>query len=380
MKNIYIITLVSIGLCASEVSQLNLYDVPSGKIDYKISGSVNMMGMGSMQTSGKKRLIFKDNGKVSLEESVKVEKQNIMGQVQKTKTHTMNYRNGVVNYVVDFSQKRIDRMVNPMAMLAFGNDKKSVSHMIEENLKKMGAKKEGKGKVLGYECDIWNIMGVKQCLYKGIPLKIESNIAGMKQVEVATKINFSSVDDSAFKLPDFPIYSGSMEAMMNGIAPKQIDKSKLKQMDKQANAEAKQGANDLSQAIDAGLEGAKSAGYDPKSGDELTPSQEKAMQEAIINSMNTNGAFKEMKTEMLQGAKPRVLDALKDCYENASNLKSANRCVDEFSPKLGGEMEYFDSWDSVSKTEAIQEIDRYKKAIPCIKSAKSMQVLMGCME
>ena len=380
MKKLYIVTLVSLGLCASEVSQLNLYDVPSGKIDYKISGSMNMMGMGSMQTSGKKRLIFKDNGKVSLEESVKVEKQNIMGQVQKTKTHTMNYRNGVVNYVVDFNQKRINRMVNPMAMLAFGDNTKSVSQMIEENLKKMGAKKEGKGKVLGYKCDVWNIMGVKQCLYKGIPLKIESNIAGMKQVEVATKIDFSSVDDSAFKLPDFPVYSGSMEAMMSGIAPKQIDKSKLKQMDKQANAEAKKGANDLSQAIDAGLEGAKSAGYDPKSGDDLTPSQEKAMQEAIMNAMNKGGMLEQMKAEMLQGAKPRVLDALKDCYEDASSVKSANRCVDKFSPQFGGEMEYFDHWNSGVKAQAIKEIDDYKKAIPCIKSAKSMQVLMGCME
>jgi len=171
-----------------------------------------------------------------------------------------------------------------------------------------------------------------------------------------------------------------MEAMMSGIASKQIDKSKLKQMDKQANAEAKQGANDLSQAIDAGLEGAKSAGYDPKSGDDLTPSQESAMQEAMMNAMNKSGILEQMKAEMLKGAKPRVLDALKDCYEDASNLKSANRCVDKFSSQFGGEMEYFDSWDSGVKAQAIKEIDDYKKAIPCIKSAKSMQVLMGCME
>jgi len=99
-----------------------------------------------------------------------------------------------------------------------------------------------------------------------------------------------------------------------------------------------------------------------------------------MNAMNKGGMLEQMRAKMLQGAKPRLLDALKSCYVDASNLKSANRCVDKFSPQFGGEMEYFDSWDSGVKAQAIKEIDDYKKAIPCIKSAKSMQVLMGCME
>ena len=380
MKRLYIVALVSLGLCASEVSQLNLYDVPSGKIDYKISGSGNIMGMGTIKVVGKKRVIFKDNGKRYLEEKVEARHENVMGQKQTTKTHTMNYRNGVVIYNVNFARKRIDRVVNPMAMLAFGDTKKSVSQQIEDSLQKMGAKKVGHSTVLGYKCDIWDMMGVKQCIYKGITLKIESNIMGIKQTETATNIDFGAVDDSAFKLPNFPIYNASMEDMMNGVAPKALDKSQLQQMDEKANAEVKQGANDLNQAVEAGLQGAKDMGYDPSSGQDLTPAQERAMQEAMMNAMNKGGMLEQMKAEMLQGAKPGLLDALKSCYADASNLKSANRCVDKFSSQFGGEVEYFDSWNSTSKAQAIKEIDDYKKAIPCIKGAKSVQVLMGCMK
>jgi len=99
-----------------------------------------------------------------------------------------------------------------------------------------------------------------------------------------------------------------------------------------------------------------------------------------MNAMNKGGMLERMKAEMLQGAKPRVLDALKDCYADANNQKSANRCVDKYSSQIDGEVEYFDSWSRASKAQAIKEIDDYKKAIPCIKSAKSMQVLMGCMK
>jgi len=69
-------------------------------------------------------------------------------------------------------------------------------------LKKMGGKKIGSDKVAGYSCDVWELMGTKQCLYKGIPLKIESDVMGIKSVEIATKAEFSTVTNKDFKLPD----------------------------------------------------------------------------------------------------------------------------------------------------------------------------------
>jgi hypothetical protein len=378
MRKIYLITLIGLGLYASEVSQLNIYGISNGKIDYKISGDMDMMGMGSVKISGKKRFIFKDNGKVSLEERVEVRKQNIMGQQQNSKNHTLNYKNGIVNYVVNFARKRIDRVVNSMAILAFGDNSKDVDEMIEENLKKIGAKKLGVGRVLGYSCDIWDTLGVKQCLYKGIPLKIESNIAGMKQVEVATKIEFGSVDDNAFKLPDFPIYDSDMKAISRGIAPKKIDKSKLQEMDKKANEQMKKDVNAISHS--KSIKPPKME-FNTNANQGLSKTEEEALQNAMVAFMGGEDTLlKEAKAQMLQGAKPRVLDSLKECYRDASSLKQANRCEDRFSSYFGGEIEYFDSWSEATKRETIKEIDDYKRAIPCIKEAKSLSQLQGCMK
>ena len=384
MKKVSLVLVISLSVVFAGSSLPNLYGIKSAKVDYKISGSGNMMGMGTIKVSGKKRVIFKDYGRKFLEEKATVRAQNIMGQSDVQKEHTLTYKNGAVMYRADFKQKRIDRMVNQMASLAYAyKGDKDINKEIEKNLKALGAKKLGKDKVLGLECDVWKILTTKQCIYKGLTLKSESNVMGVKEVEVATKIEFDKVDDSSFKLPNFPIYSGSMEAMMSGVAPKKIDKSKLEELDRADNAKiAKmgEGAKEMGSIADAGLESAKKAGYDPNSKKEMTQEQQAAMQEAMMNAMNKGGVLEEMRRNMLQGANESALNGLKSCYEGANNLKDANSCVDKFSPQFGGEMERFSSWSAKDKKEAINEIVKYKKAIPCIKSAKTMQVLTGCME
>ena len=124
------------------------------------------------------------------------------------KSHKLDYLDGAMIYSVDLEQKRITRMKNPalMMMNAFGGES-SAMEMGEMMLKKMGGKKTGTDKVLGYTCDVWEAMGTKQCIYKGIPLKVESNVMGIKNSEVATKADFDiSLSEDEFKLPDFPVY------------------------------------------------------------------------------------------------------------------------------------------------------------------------------
>jgi len=40
----------------------------------------------------------------------------------------------------------------------------------KEMMKSMGGKKIGTDKVLVYTCEVWDMMGVNQCIYKGRPL------------------------------------------------------------------------------------------------------------------------------------------------------------------------------------------------------------------
>jgi len=69
--------------------------------------------------------------------------------------------------------------------------------------------------VLGHSCEVWDVMGAKQWLYKGgVMLKMEVTVLGIKTITEATSAKFDvSVPDANFKLPDFPIQK--MEGFMN---------------------------------------------------------------------------------------------------------------------------------------------------------------------
>ena len=69
---------------------MKLYDVKSGKIEYKITGSGEIMGQ-KMQTIGKKRVIFDDNGVKNLSEENKIDKQTIMVLTEKETKDLANF-------------------------------------------------------------------------------------------------------------------------------------------------------------------------------------------------------------------------------------------------------------------------------------------------
>jgi hypothetical protein len=80
-------------------------------------------------------------------------------------------------------------------------------------MKEMGGKKIGEEKVLGYNCEVWELMQSKIWLHKGILLKQEANIMGTKHTTVATSVKFNvSISDKEFKLPDYP--RKTMDQMM----------------------------------------------------------------------------------------------------------------------------------------------------------------------
>lgn len=198
------------------------YGIKSAKIEYKISGSGDMMGA-KMKTSGKKIVRFSEYGYRELSEENQIQKIIMMGHKQVVKNHQLTYMIGGVVYSVDFRKKQIIYIENPAEMAAAMSGK-GVKQTSEEMLKQMGGEKAGTDKILGNTCDIWKIQGVTQCIYKGVPLKIEANVKGINRVEIATKVEFDiSLSPDDFKLPDFPIYD------MQG---NKLDKSKLESMDK----------------------------------------------------------------------------------------------------------------------------------------------------
>jgi len=377
--------LLGTGLVAAQTNQMKLYEVKSGKVTYELKGSGNIMGMTQISSVGKKRIIFSDYGVKKLEEEVKIENQTVMGKKKTNKTHTLVYMNGAVLYAVDFERKIINRMKNhgmsmANALLGGGNIKETGEAMMI----KMGGKKTGTEKILGYTCDIWDLMGVKQCIYKGVPLKIESNIMGMKSTEVATKAEFDiflSNDD--FKLPAYPIYG--MNTSDYQSVPKELDKSKLDAMDAKDNAQAKAESKKAAEGmkiLGAGLEALAKTGIDMDK--ELTPEQEEIMKKAMMKAMakSMGGEDKmlaKMKEDILKEEKIEEMKFAQECFGDANTLKEANSCVDKGNKMFDDDEKPMHSWTAQDKKEMLDDIKEFEKIVPCVKKAQTIDAFSQCM-
>ncbi len=194
---------------ASKENNLKRYSIKSGIVKYQITTSGKLMG-GTVSGSGTKELYFKDWGAKELtkEDSKQITKINIFGQ-KKTdvaETHTIDKLDNGKSYSVDTKNKIIyvkqDPAMNMIKMFNNGDAEEVGKQMLES----MGGKKIGTGKVLGYTCDIWEIPGGKQWIYKGLPLKIDMTMMGIHRVEEATEAKFDiDVPEKYFQLPDYPV-------------------------------------------------------------------------------------------------------------------------------------------------------------------------------
>ena len=367
---ISILVLTTSNLALAE-GQVKRYFVESAKIDYEIKSAGNAMGMMKTKTIGKKRLIFNQYGANEITEENKIEKRTQGGKTTTIKSHQLKYMKGSMLYSVDFEKKRIIRMKNTamaMAGLMGGKDMASTG---EAMMKKMGGKKIGSDKVAGHSCDIWEVMGVKQCMYKGIPLRVETDMMGIKSVEIATKAEFDvKLGKDDFKLPDFLVYDMN-EDMIS--APTKLDKSQLDTMDKKAEKQAGKGADEVQKMLKMMAEAAIKVGIDK--GKAPSEDQQKSMQQAMQGMM-----FPVIKRKTL--AQAEMMEFAKGCFDAADTLKEVNKCAKKAAEKFpdGNDGEIgFDSWNAEVKKETMSEINQFLQAAPCIKKADNMQQLEKCM-
>ncbi len=208
------------------------YDVRSGIVEYAISGSGSIMGIANT-IKGHSKTLFDDYGNIELQEEWSTS--TTMGHT--TKSHRLTKFVGGSVYSVDFARKKIVKM-DPAAL----QGKKDLQQVGKGMLRKMDGKVIGRGKVLGYDCEIWSYNMGKIWLYKGVPLKIESHVMGIVHHQIATKAKFGvSIPKSAFKLPPYPVQTlnqmireetkgGTSAQKMPPAAMPQIDQKQLQQM------------------------------------------------------------------------------------------------------------------------------------------------------
>jgi len=366
-----LIAIIGSSLLIAGTNQMKRYDIKSGKIDFKIIKSGNIMGMVQTKTVGKKRMVFDHFGAREIVEISQVTKETTGGKSKVRKEHTLTYLHEAIVYHVDFQRKVITRMQNPaLAMSTVLGGGESLQQQGKAMLQKMGGKMIGKDKVLGYSCEVWDLMGVQQCIYRGVTLRVISDIMGIKSTEVATKITFNlSLDKEDFVLPDFPITDSTGQVL-------QIDRDDLDVMDiKESNSAAKS-AEDAAKAMAAGMQALVKAGFDQQNPDaEITPVQEQAMQQAMMEAMGGEKAmFAKQKQEIMRSY--QKVPQAKRCFQQANTVAEANACERALDSE---EPEHHQAWSSRDKARVLKEITQFEAAMPCIKAAESFQALQQCI-
>lgn len=211
----------------SEKNNLKRYNVKSGMVKYKITTTGKVMG-GEVSGSGTKELYFDNWGAKELnrEDSKQVTKINIFGQKKTdiSEVHTINKLENGKSYSVDTKNKIIYVKQDPaMEMVKMFNNG-DANEVGEQMMESMGGKKIGTGKVLGYDCDIWEIPGGKQWIYKGVPLKIDVQLLGIRRVEEAQNAKFNlNVPQKYFELPNYPVQEIDMGFSMGMTKEEQAE-------------------------------------------------------------------------------------------------------------------------------------------------------------
>ena len=213
MRNLTIIftLLLTLASCNGKAeNKLKRYELKSGIVEYVTTISGKVLGS-TVSGGGTDKLFFKDWGALELKESVSSQTSvmKIFGRekTETTDTHTINKLDNGDSYSVDFKNKKIYQAEDmAMEMVKNTHPDGDAGEVGRDMLVAMGGKMIGNENFKSYKCEVWEILGGKQWIYKGLMLKMEITVMGITTKTEATSIKFDvSVADSHFKLPDFPI-------------------------------------------------------------------------------------------------------------------------------------------------------------------------------
>ena len=325
------------------------FKIEKGRVTYDITGGGVLTNETNLSLKGKATLRFKDWGTTLLfEDEGVVITSGALKSKQKIESLEKQTKDAV--YTVDFKNKKIHKRKN------------SVSNALKE-YNTEGLKKIGQENIVGLNCDIWEGHGVRKCLYKGIPLKIESEILGITYRKVATNIRFDTNNSAeSCMLPDFP--KENFALFNSALKTKNNMKAKC----------FTEVLKDVAYIVEKKVE---------KNGYRLgIGKQEKTL---FLNKMGQK-IFEYQKTLL-----PDLLRSMKEtraCLQMGDNPFAANKCMEHFSrmkDKLGtGEDDYIILWKEKRKNKLLNKIEDeviYLEArISCIKRANNITDLSKCMK
>ena len=325
------------------------FEVEKGMVMYDIYGGGVLTNETNLTLNGKATLRFKDWGTTLLSHDEGIV---VTSGALKSKQHieSLEKQTKEALYTVDFKNKKIHERKN------------SISNALkEDNTEKL--KKIGEDKILGLTCEVWEGQGVRKCLYKGLPLKIESEVLGISYHKIAREIVFD-VNGSSKKcaLPDFP--KENFALFNSTIKTKNAAKAKC-----------------FTDVL-------KDVAY--------------TVEKKVLKNGNKLGIGKKEKTAFLNkiGKKifiyqktllPELLASMKEtreCLQTGDDVFAANQCMEHFTQmkkKLGSQdNDYIVLWNEKRKLRLLDKIEDkiiyLQSRMPCIKRTQNITDLSKCMK
>lgn len=179
-KILFLMSVLMVGNITAQENKVKTYQIKSGYVKYKSL---------EKHTTGTHELWWDDYGKYVREERNLTKTTKFFGRKKESKEHTVTITKGELIWRANLAENTATKGVNPMYHMMQDN----MGEMSENEQQKMansilgglGGKKAGKEKFMGYTCEITKMWGSKVWLYKGVALKTESKMLGIKSGEEA---------------------------------------------------------------------------------------------------------------------------------------------------------------------------------------------------
>lgn len=91
-------------------------------------------------------------------------------------------------YGVDLIQQTVRKAADKTESLSAQYDTTDLYTKVDDILAARKGKKTGTDTIAGKECDVWELQGITQCMWKGIPLRISINTGSQQVMSEATEV------------------------------------------------------------------------------------------------------------------------------------------------------------------------------------------------
>lgn len=214
MKKFLLLLFCVASICNFLFSQNKQWTTPikSGYIEYKLTGS----------TLGNRYMWWTDYGRIIRVEEKSVTVVKIMGIKNEEKNNRVTVMKNGEFWNADLNNNTGQRgkFSDFQDLIKFyeGMTKEEIKKLEEEVLSAFGGEKVGRGVVLGKDCDIIEVMGSKIWIYRGMSLKSEVDIMGIRSKEEAVVFKTNIVIPGKKFMPISGVeYKDISEEMQKGL-------------------------------------------------------------------------------------------------------------------------------------------------------------------